>query len=343
MNLSRSIMGIAFVLCGCFFATNASAQTDRLYPNEGDVVIGKIKSIAKEGVVITVGGKDQTFASGDILRVLFQNDPAELTRAREFVLEGQYDQALAELKQLDIAGISRDDIKADAMFYLMYSQGQMALAGQSDLAAASSSALAFVQQNSQSYHFYETTRLLGDLAKALGNYEKAAQFYSFMRGAPTTDMKVESVYQGGMVKLAAGDLAGAKTELAKVAGLNATTSEMKRLQILSKAGIAVVTAKEGQGKEAVDMVNELIKTLNFADTTTAASIYNALGASYTAAGNDEDALLAYLRTQLMYSMNPPTHVEALKQLTELWTKMGKPDRAAQARAELQERYPGLSG
>ena len=333
---------LAVVLVALTTAT-ASAQTDRLYPNEGDAVIGKIKSIAREGVVITAGGKDKAFPSGDIRRILFQGDPPELTRAREFVVDGQFDQAADELKQMDFSKISRKDIKADAQFYLALSRGEMALAGQGDLAAASTAALGFVKQNSDSYHFYSATRLLGDLAKALKNYEKAAQFYGYMLKSRSTDIQVEAVYRSGTVKLAANDVAGAKADFGKVMGIKATSAEMKRFQTLAEASLAVVTAKEGKGNEAIGMVNKLIKTLNPTDTATAAKIYNALGASQLAAGNDEDALLAYLHTQLMYSMHAESHVEALKQLAELWTKIGKPDRAAQARGELQQRYPGLSG
>ena len=321
----------------------ASAQTDRLYPSDGEAVIGKIKTISKEGIIITAKGKDQTYPAGDIRRVLFQGDPPELTRGREFVMDSQFDQAFDELKQIDLSGIDRDDVRSDAQFYLALSQGKMALAGQGDLTKATQAAMGFVKQNSQSWHFYDTTRLLGDLAKAMGNYDKAAQFYGYMRGAPSMDMKVESVYQGGMVKLAQGDIAAAKEDLTKVAGLKASTAASKRLQTLAKAALAVAAAKQGQGKQAIGMVNELIKTLNPADTATAARIYNALGASHAAAGNDEDALIAYLHTQLMYSMDAESHVEALKELVQLWTKVGKPDRAAQARGELQQRYPGLSG
>lgn len=343
MNSIRTLLCSVCLLTLSLSAGIALGQTDRLYPSDGDMVIGKIQSISKDGIVIVAGGKNQTFSVGDVRRVQFQGDPPELTRGREFVMDGQFDQAAAELKQIDVSALARAEMKADAQFYLALAQGEMALAGQGDLAQASKAAMSFVQQNSTSYHFYPTTRLLGDLAKAMGSFDKAAQFYGYMRNAPPTDMKVESVYQVGMVKLAKKDLAGAKEDLEKVAGISATSTEIQRLQTLAKAALAVVAAQEGDGKKGVQMVNDLIKTLNRADTETAAVIYNALGASHLAAGNDEDALLAYLHTQLMYSMHAETHVEALKQLVGLWTKVGKPDRAAQARGELQQRYPGLSG
>ncbi|MFK8114891.1 MAG: hypothetical protein AB8B91_22000 [Rubripirellula sp.] len=338
----RCVAPIVFSLL-TLLATSAFAQTDRLYPSDGNVVIGKVKSVSKGGVVLTVKGKDQNFAAGEIERILFQGDPTELSEGREFVMDGQYERALTELKKLDIGALPRSEMKAEAQYYITKSQGEMALGGQGDLNTATKTAMAFVTKNSDSWHFYETAKLLGDLAKAMGNFDQALRFYSSLRSAPSMDMKVESVYLIGLVKLAKDDLAGAKTDLAKVSGLKASTPGMKRLQTLAKAALAVITAKEGNGEEAIKMVNGLIATLNPTDTETAAQIYNAQGASYQAIGDDEGALLAYLHTQLMYSIDAQSHVEALKQLIELWGKVGKPDRAAQSRAELQQRYPGLSG
>ena len=51
--------------------------------------------------------------------------------------------------------------------------------------------------------------------------------------------------------------------------------------------------------------------------------------------------MAYLHTHLMFSLQPDAHAEALKRLVELWPQVGKPERAAEARSELQQRYPGF--
>ena len=88
------------------------------------------------------------------------------------------------------------------------------------------------------------------------------------------------------------------------------------------------------------MVDGLIAELNPGDIEMSARIYNAQGASYEAAGDAEGAVLAYLHTHLMFSAVPDAHAEALKRLVELWPKIGKPERAAEARQELQQRYPG---
>lgn len=341
-SISVRILGSAALLASLMISGSVQAQTDRLYPKEAAVVIGKIKTINKDEVVMTVAGKDQSYISNNIVKLLFQGEPQGLTQARDFIADGQYDKAAQELQQVDIANLPREVMKTDAQFYLVLSQSRMALTGQGDLNKATADMLAFVTRNPNSWHYYSAARTLGDLAKALGNYERAAQFYGALRTGPARDLQIESVYQRGMVKFAQDDLDGAKTELNKVAGLKPTSAEERRLQTLAKAGLAVIAAKQGEGDAALKMVNDLIATLSPTDTQTAAMIYNAQGASYQAVGDDEGALLAYLHTQLMYSMHATEHVEALKQLIELWTKVGKPDRAAQARGELQQRYPGLS-
>ncbi|WDQ18030.1 tetratricopeptide repeat protein [Rhodopirellula sp. P2] len=341
--IARLSIRCSAVLLGLLLASPVMAQTDRLYPRGGEVVLGKIKSISKNGIVMSVSGKDQTFNAGAIEKVLFQGDPGGLTQGREFALDNQFDQAIAELKTVDASKLNRDPQKADFAYYVMYCQAQQALSGNGDLRASATAALNFIKQNTGSWHFYETAKLLGDLAVKLGSYDQASKYYGSLRNAPSAETKVESLYLNALVKLKQGKDAEAASDLQKIVSIGVQSPEGARLQTLSKAALAIATAKQGQGKEALDMVNELIAKLNPTDTETAAEIYNAQGASYMAMGDNQGALLAYLHTQLMFSTHPGPHSEALKQLADLWTKVGKPDRAAEARSELQQRYPGLSG
>ena len=317
------------------------AQTDRVYPKDGQVQLGKIKSDSRNGIVLTVSGKDQTFAVGNIEKVMYQGDPAGMTNGREFALNGQYDSALEQFKTVDVNKLSRDVLKADLSYYLMYCQAHLALSGKGDLNNAAKSALSFASKNSDSWQFYPTAKLLGDLASATGNYPKALQYYRSLANAPSTELKIESVLMTGVTNLRQGKLDEAVTQLQKVMGIKVSSPEALRLQKLAKASLAVAMAKQGKGEEGLSMVKELITELNPTDTEMAAEIYNAQGASYEALGDDEGALLAYLHTHLMFSTNAQAHSHALKRMTELWTNVGKPDRAAQARAELQQRYPGL--
>ena len=107
----------------------ASAQLDRVYDKSGDNVSGTVTQVSKQGVVLKRGGSTQEFVSGDILKILHEGDPSALTKGREFALDGQYDQALDELKTINFDSLPREVIKADAAFYLVFCEANLALAG----------------------------------------------------------------------------------------------------------------------------------------------------------------------------------------------------------------------
>ena len=224
---------------------------------------------------------------------------------------------------------------------MSFCETKLALAGKGKKDEAARKTLAFAGKYRDSWHFFEAAKLLGDLSLALNDPAKALTYYKSLMQAPSTDTKIESVYLQGLVQLKKGDSEAALTEFDKVIGLKAQTTQTARLQTLSKAGKAVALAQSGKSTEGLTLVKNMIAELNPADVEMAARIYNAQGASYEASGDTEGAIMAYLHTHLMFSAQPDAHAEALKKLVELWPQVGKPERAAEARQELQQRYPGF--
>jgi tetratricopeptide (TPR) repeat protein len=312
-----------------------------VYDKAGDNVSGTVVQTSSQGVQLKKAGNTQEFKAGDILKILHEGDPAPLTRGREFALDGQYAQALAELKNVNFDGLPRDVIKADAAFYIVMCEAKLALAGKGKKDEAAKKTLAFLGKYRNSWHFFDATKLLGDLALALNDTVNALKYYGYLSKAPSADIKIESAYLQGLVHLNSGDSAAALAEFEKVIGVKAQTTQTARVQTLSKAGKAVALAQTGKASDSLSLVKELIAELNPTDVEMAARIYNAQGASYEASGDDEGAIMAYLHTHLMFSAQPDAHAEALKKLVELWPKLGKPERAAEARQELQQRYPGF--
>jgi hypothetical protein len=70
-----------------------------------------------------------------------------------------------------------------------------------------------------------------------------------------------------------------------------------------------------------------------------AKAYNALGYCQAKAGETKEALFAYLHVDILYNAIPDEHAKALASLVSLWAAVGKPDRAREAEALLEERYP----
>lgn len=318
-----------------------ASAIDRLYEKSGGNVTGEVTTTDKKGVQLKKGSSNQTYFSGDILKILYEGDPSGLTKGREFALDGQYDQALEEFKKVDSASIKRAVIKADWAYYTAMSQAKLALAGKGAKDAAASSMLKFAGGYKDSWHFFDAAKLLGDLALALDKPDNAMKYYTAISKSQSPDTKVESVYLQGRVHLVQGNDEKALKEFEKVIGLKAGTTATARIQVLAKAGKAVALAKSGKSAEGLKLVQGLIAELNPDDIEMAARIYNAQGASFEASGDNEGAILAYLHTHLMFSSQPDAHADALLRLIELWPQVGQPQRAAEARGELQQRYPGV--
>ena len=334
---------VAATLCLGVCTNPAQAQLDRVYTKESTTAsTGTVLEITKNGLTLKVGANTKDFAENEIRKVLFQGDPPGLTKAREFAIDGQYEQALDELKPVDFEKLGRDVIKADAAYYRLLSRAKLALAGQGDRKAAIAEALGFAGNHRDSFHFFSVAKLLGDLELASKSHAKAIQYYGFLAKAPSTESKIESRYLIGVAMLDQDDIPGAQKAFSDVASVDVNSTDALRLKTLAKAGQAVALAKGGKGKEGLALAEKLISELNPTDIEMSAKIYNAQGASYEAADDIEGAILAYLHTHLMFSSQPDAHARALSRLVELWPKVGRTERAAEARQELKQRYPGFA-
>ena len=340
MGTAAPFRAAAFAFVALVGSQPASAQLDRVYDKSGDSIGGNVVSTTAKSIELKRGNDTQTVSAADIVHITFTGEPPALTKARNFVLDGQYEQGLAELKNVKKDQLKRAVVKADYQFYYVLCQAKLALAGKGDRKAAAGTTFQFAQANRNTWHFFETMKLLGDLALALNDHANALKYYGYLKGAPGPDLRGEATYLTGLANLKKGDLEKATAEFKQLTDTQPQTAAAVRLQILAKAGDAVALAMSGKGPEGLEQVKALINELDPRDTEMAARIYNAQGASYEASGDSEGAVLAYLHTHLMFASQPDAHAEALKRLVVLWEEIGKPSRAAEARQELQQRYPG---
>jgi hypothetical protein len=56
------------------------------------------------------------------------------------------------------------------------------------------------------------------------------------------------------------------------------------------------------------------------------------------AGHPQEALMAFLHTDVLYFTSREDHIEALRNLVDLWKELQKPDRASQAQEVLAQQY-----
>lgn len=319
----------------------AVAQPDRVYQTSGPAVIGRVSEMDRRGVTVeATSGDSQAVSLDRISRIAFGGEPQSLTRGRDLALDGQFDQALDELRKVEFSAIQRAMIRADAMYYLASSEAEMALMGRGDLEEAKRKLNQFARGNSNNIHFFAAARLLGNLAVATGKHDDAIRYYTALAQAQQRALTLQSDYLIGRAHLRKGSFDEAIASLDKVIGGAAETAEAVRFQTMAKAGKAEALARSGKPDEALQLVDELIAELDPVDSEVASRIYNAQGAGFEANGDLEGAVLAYLHTHLMFSGNADAHAESLTRLVDLWPEVGKPDRGNQARQELRQRYPG---
>ena len=93
---------------------------DKVYPPSGAFVAGKIVERTKDKVVIEKNGVNQSFDTNQIARVVFDGEPAQLTRAKGNIVDGQLDQAIEEFRKIDQSAIKTDEMRQDYNLSLIH-------------------------------------------------------------------------------------------------------------------------------------------------------------------------------------------------------------------------------
>lgn len=320
------------VVLGSAFAT---AQ-DRVYPLNDATATGKITKVSPTEVRIEVRGKEQVFQVADIRKVVFDGEPRGLDRAREFVLQEQYDQALEELKKVPQAELTSDAAKLDFRFYVFYCQARLSMVGEEDPGKAVRGLMGVRRDNPSTHHFYRLNVTLGQLAAMLE--QDARPFYSAVAAAPDAANKAEGAYSLGHFELQQGNVDKAKASLSQVVKLTDASEATQRFKKLAEVALAVCDLRSGDAAGALKKLNGLVAKYDSTDQELFAHISNGRGACLVELGKPNQALVRYLQTDLMFFTDPMAHAEALFQLSKLWTEVGQPGEAADARTRLQKRY-----
>ncbi len=334
----------SLMVCGLLGPIANAQDKDKVFLVKGVTAVGKIESITRDEVKIAVKGKTQTYATNEVAKVVFDDEPNSLDNARTLISNRQFNQADAELKKIPAQKDER--IAKEVAFYKGYVAAKLALSGMGDPKAAAGVLMAAHKANTDSHNAYKAAETLGDLAMAMNLPDAANTFYKELASAKAAEVKATAAYKQGDVALTTGKLPEARKFFeqlinAKIADPDAAKA-IAPLKNLSEVGLAVCEAKEGKSEEALGKLQELVKKSDSTDQLLFARIYNAMGVCYQALGKDREATLAYLRTDLLFPISPELHAEALYQLTLLFPKIGDPQQGMKARTKLTSKYPASS-
>ena len=335
----RSLFLVGFGLLANI--ATAVAEEDQVYVKGGGSVRGKVGEVSPIQISVDVGGQNKSVSTNEIRVINFGDEPSDLRQGRARAVAGKYEDALGDLKKVDVTSISRPRVKLDLQFYLALCQGRQALRSGVGKTQATEAMLAFVRSAANSNHFFHAADLLGDLAVSQGDYENAVKYYGgISTKAPWLEDRMLAQLAEGDARVMQGRFDDARKRYDNILTQEADTPEQKRLKLLAEVGRGRCLAETATVEEAIKVIEKLIAENDAADTALFGRAYNALGDCLRLSEKPQDALMAYLHVDILFYGDSETHAEALYHLSKLWQVAKNQDRAAAAGNLLKQRYAG---
>jgi len=323
-----------------------SADVVRLLAEGARNPVGTITEIsATEVKILRTGSSAPTVVSAvEIAATQFDQEPPLLTAMRTAILGSRFSDVLEMTQRLDPATIGNPFARQDYDYFRAFALGQIALtlpdnAGpshQDNLQKAIAACTEFLRTHPKSYHYFPICELTGELYQLAGNRENAFQSYSLLAKAPWPVFRLKAALALGTIRLDEEKFAEAEKFFASVRATAEQSEDALRAVAEAEIGLAKCLIRQGDFKTAIEQLEGLSMKGHPEDARLQAAIHLTLGEAYEAAANPKEAILAYLHVEILYPSAKAEYRSALKRLAVLWTKVNRPERAAEAEKNLRE-------
>jgi len=303
-------------------------------------VRGDVTSISRTEIVITsrTNKKEYRIAANEIDRIKWDSESPQVGQIRIEERNGQFDKAI-EGYEAALKDATNENLRTDLEFNIARAAAAKAIKDEDQFDDAIGRLEKFRTAHSKSFRYYEALRLLAQLYMLKGDVEKGNAALQAMADAPWTDFKMETDILKAKVALAHDDIGGALKDLDGVIAVSPATAAEKSRRYEALVTKASCLQKQAKYQQATDVLNGILEEASDEDTKTLADTCIRLGDCYQAGGRTKEAILAYLRVDVLFPKEKKQHAEALYYLSRLFAQDGKPDKAADAEARLQEHYP----
>ena len=343
MTMNRKSMLVLIFLLGLSATVSGTDQVTR----RSDRVVFRGELTAMTPSLLTIrlqNGQTQEIPVPDVLIVRFDMEPPALSQAQSSERSGALDVALEKYRliQAEYGGEDRR-LVSDLKFLIARTQVRMALANPAEAAAAAKAISEFRTENKTNFRYLEAMLLEAELLSL--DTVKAAEARSLLADVQKCDVKgyrLQAGVQLGLLLLSGRDTAGAVTAFDGV--IQESTGDAAASAAFYDAALGKAMCQKADGKldESIASLNEVIGKASESETKTLARAWVLKGDCLREKGLPKDALMAYLHVDVLYSSEPSSHAEALFYLASLWGPAGHQNRADDARAQLNSKYPNSS-
>jgi tetratricopeptide (TPR) repeat protein len=301
----------------------------------GGKIKGTIQSETAAEVRVTVNGKEVAVPVDQIDEIEYTGLPQSYSIARARESSNSLTQAAESYqKAVGEANGKSPLIARDAQFGRARVLAAIAQGDPKRGPEAMSALESFLKANTDVRQTGPALELLARLALARQEYDKADKAVADL--GRLRKMKDRADVLKARVLAARGKHLEAVAALdAIIAGAPDGSARRREAQLAKAESLAGL----GKFDEAEKLAKEVIQAAGAEDAEAQALANNTLGDCLKAANKPKEALLAYLRTDILYPRDKEQHARALSEVVRLFRRLKQDDRAEEALARLRQDFP----
>ncbi len=338
----KHIVPTALLSCLTIFSAALPAADQVVRRSDRAVLRGEFTAMTVASLTIKLqNGQTQEVPVSDVATVRFDMEPPTLSQAQAAERGGSLDLALKSYKQIQLEYAGDDKrLVTDLKFLIARTQVRLAMANPAEVAAATKAISTFRTENPNNFRYLEASLLEADLlAQDPAQTEAARSILTKVLESPVKGFALQAGVQLGMLLLKSKDTPGALAAFDKVIADSQNDPNAVSALYDGQLGKALCLKADGKADEAIAVLDEVIAKASDTATRTLARAWLLKGDSFREKNQAKDALMAYLHVDILYGSEPSEHAEALYHLAALWGPAGHQNRADDARAVLQSKYP----
>jgi tetratricopeptide (TPR) repeat protein len=302
---------------------------------------GEVTGVSKTEVTVKVKTPREetlTIPASEVQNIAWSGEPPEANLARSDEAAGRLQKALDGYKRSQSASKATNPLaRLELEYAIVRTSAKLALADPEKADEAIRQLEELRSKLADHYRHYEALQLLGQLYLVRKDFPKAQAAFDALSRAPWPEARMAAKIATARLLADDNKPDDALSAFDAVIAMNAAGAAEDSLRQEAVLGKSRVLVSQRKYDEAQSLLADVIARADPEDARVNAEAHLRLGDCLREQGKETDALLAYLYVDVLphLAAERALHAEALYQLARLWDKIGRKDRAAEAREKLQ--------